>query len=489
MTAKERIEYAQAHQLRELDLSDCGLMEVPEEVFELTQLKTLILGKKYAPNESQASKNQIDFLPFEIGLLNQLEGIGLANNAFTDFPDIITQLPRLQTLMLNDNPLEMLSANVGQLRHLRVLGLGNTQIKELPETIGNLRRLKVLGAANNALNNLPPTIQQLQDLEQLGLANNQFQEFPDVLFGLGSLKVLGMARNQIQTLPRRVLRWQQLKRLDLRDNPMESKIIQAGLRGFQGIQYYFQEQERKRKRAINNIIKGKKAAEERSNLKDRFFKLFNSSATPCAICDGKKTISGSIGHLNLSFNNDRCFGCHGEGVANEDNKEIHLLLMDCNQRKEKCRNKIIAFAEDEQRFTNKIQAQRAASDVLFEETRQSLIDIIHQKRSLLDLRVQQFGFYQRFERKILVGMYNDYLAKVARNEQLNPSSISDGFGDNELGLGGSYSSLYAITKTIEAMIGEQETLFDSLMYETEPITIQDIQERLQALKVELEVLK
>jgi hypothetical protein len=482
MTVQERIIFAKTRQMTQLDLSDCALTEIPEEVFELTQLRTLILGKNYQSSEDSSRRNRITFLPLELSLLKNLEGIGLGFNDLTDFPIVLTNLPRLQTLMLNGNPLTILSPEISQVRHLRILGLGNTGLIELPEAIGELRRLKVLGLANNQLSSLPHSIKKLQFLEQLGLAGNRLKAFPIETLRLQELQVLGLANNQIQDFPKEILELKRLQKLDLKDNPLPAQVISIAAKGHQGIQQYYFQKANQRKKLLQNIIEGKKEATERANLKDRLFRFIKSGSTICSVCDGKKTVNGYIGHLNMRFKDDKCFGCEGQGFAEEDEKEIHQLLDRCNQKKERCRDIIMHLVQEEQTFSRKIRAQRPNHDILFEETRRSIMDILNKKRQQIETRVRQFSAYQLFEQKILISLYNVHLYNITLKER---------FGSDEFSMDYIHPStnLYGISQSIEAILNEHEMLFDELMEANETTSIQRISERLQVLAEELKQLQ
>lgn len=482
MTAQERIQQAKDKKLRQLDLSDCGLTEIPEEVFELTQLQTLLLGKSYQPNENQNNRNRISFIPVELSLLKNLQGLGLANNEFNEFPTIVTNLPRLQTLMLNDNQLVTIPLEIGQLRHLQILGLNNNLILNIPKEIGNLRQLKVLGLTNNRLTTLPESFIRFQHLEQLGLSRNLFMEVPFVIFDLDNLQVIGLSNNQIKEFPKGLMRLKRLQRLDLSGNPINPKLIQVAAKGHQAIQYFFFQQANQRKRLLKNIVEGKQAAAERSQLKNRFFRLLKSSSTICSVCDGSKKINGRIGHLNMHFNNETCFGCHGEGIADEETEELHGLLETCNQKKERCRNFIIDLVEDEASFTHKIQANRANQQILFEQTTNTIKDILKDKRRQIDIRVRQFSSYQVFEQKILITLYNLHLHQITQKARFDEGDFSLDYIDSPV-------NVFNVSRTLDTILIEQETLFDALMEITSEESINDINSRLDELMQELKALQ
>lgn len=482
MTVQARIQQAKEKNLTQLDLSDCGLIEIPEEVFELTQLQTLLLGKSYQPNDNQTNRNRISFIPFEISLLTNLQGLGLAFNEFSEFPSIVCNLPRLQTLMLNNNQLVTLPAEIGQLRHLKILGLNNNLLLDLPQEIGNLRKLKVLGLTNNHLTTLPASFIRCRYLEQLGLSSNQFTTIPPVIFDLDELQVIGLSNNDIKNFPKELMQLKRLQRLDLKGNPLNPKIINVAAKGHQGIQYFFLQQANQRKRLLKNIIEGKKAAAERSKLKDRFFRLMKSNSTICSVCDGSKKVNGHIGHLNMRFDNETCFGCHGEGTANEDTDELHKLLETSNNKKERCRDFIIDLVEDEISFSRKIQANRPNQQILFEQTVNNIRDILVDKRRQIDARVRQFSSYQFFEQKILITLYNLHLHQITQRERFDE-------GDYSLDVFDSSINVFSISRTIETILSEQETLFDALMETSSEESIDDINHRLNELMQELKVLQ
>jgi hypothetical protein len=482
MTAQERIQQAKDNNLTQLDLSDCGLYEIPEEVFELTQLQTLLLGKSYQPTDNQHNRNRISFIPVELSYLKNLQGLGLAFNEFNEFPSIVTNLPRLQTLMLNNNQLVTLPTEIGQLRHLQILGLNSNFLLDIPQEIGNLRKLKVLGLTNNRLTNLPESFIRFRHLEQLGLSNNLFTEIPSVVFDLDELQVIGFANNEIKDFPKECMQLKRLQRLDLKGNPLNPKLINVAAKGNQAIQYFFLQQASQRKRLLRSIVEGKKAAAERSQLKDRFFRLLNSKNTVCSVCDGSKKVNGHIGHLNMRFDNETCFGCHGDGTADEDTEELHTLLDTCNQKKERCRNFIIDLVEDEASFARKIQGNRSNQQILFEQTANTIRDILVDKRRQIDARVRQFSSYQFFEQKLLITLYNLHLHQITQKERFDE-------GDYSLDVFDSSINVFGISRTIETILSEQETLFDALIDTNIDESIKDINGRLDELMAELKVLQ
>jgi internalin A len=99
----KRIQKAQEQQLKALDLSqdwhtndNLRLVRIPDEVFELRQLKVLNL-----------SHNALSFIPASISQLHRLKHLIVFRNKITDIPKGILQLHDLVSLDVSSNPLRI----------------------------------------------------------------------------------------------------------------------------------------------------------------------------------------------------------------------------------------------------------------------------------------------------------------------------------------------------------------------------------------------
>eukprot|EP00892_Ulva_mutabilis_P003179 jgi/Ulvmu1/12862/UM098_0047.1 len=126
---KEQCKYLErstgAHQLEKLtvlDVTSCGLTEVPEPISALHSLKTLVL-----------SKNKLTSLPHFIGTLQQLVILNVDDNALTSLPDSLKSLTSLHTLSLSSNALAAPIIDLSALQHLAVLHLGGNPLTYVPE--------------------------------------------------------------------------------------------------------------------------------------------------------------------------------------------------------------------------------------------------------------------------------------------------------------------------------------------------------------------
>jgi Leucine-rich repeat (LRR) protein len=191
-----------------LKLSDRGLTEVPPEIGQLTNLKTLDL-----------SGNQLTAPPPEIGQLINLQTLNLSGNQLTALPPEIGQLTYLQWLYLYDNRLTVLPPEIGQLTDLQRLGLSGNQLTALPPEIGQLD-LEWLSLYRNQLTALPPEIGQLTYLQWLYLYDNRLTVLPPEIGQLIYLRRLDLSGNQLTALPPEIGQLTNLKTLDLSGNQL-----------------------------------------------------------------------------------------------------------------------------------------------------------------------------------------------------------------------------------------------------------------------------
>ncbi|MBN2003368.1 MAG: leucine-rich repeat domain-containing protein [Anaerolineae bacterium] len=209
----------------ELNLYDLGISELPAEVGQLTNLKTLDLG--YDENASGKLKNSLTELPYEIGQLTNLQALDLSYNQLTALPKTVGQLTCLQTLNLNHNQLTTLPEAIRQLTSLQKLNLTSNNLTALPEWIDRLTNLQQLDLCGNQLTLLPESISQLTRLQTLNLSHNQLTTLPKVISQLTNLMDLAIGYNQLMSLPDWIGQLTNLRALYLTSNQLTTlpKVI------------------------------------------------------------------------------------------------------------------------------------------------------------------------------------------------------------------------------------------------------------------------
>ncbi|MBN2005170.1 MAG: leucine-rich repeat domain-containing protein [Anaerolineae bacterium] len=175
-------------QLTRLNLRESGLSALPAEIGDLSALKWLDL-----------SYNALSVLPAEFGNLT-VKFLNLENNAFTDFPLVVTDLPALETLYLGNNALTSLPAEIDGLSTLSILWMQNNALASLPAEFGNLQLL-TLDLSGNALTSLPAEFGNLTSLIHLRLSGNALTALPSGFGNLTELMDLDLSDNALTSLP------------------------------------------------------------------------------------------------------------------------------------------------------------------------------------------------------------------------------------------------------------------------------------------------
>ena len=232
--AQQLIQQAKQQRLTRLELGNCGLTEIPEEVFELTWLEELILSNEWQEwdetvsswrhkgSKHQNQNNVIDQLPQGFKKLTQLRRlvvagtwhdewiinnlnplIGLANLRQLDLSSnqisnlsALSGLTNLESLNLNSNQISDLRA-LSRLTNLRQLDLSSNQISDL-RALSRLTNLRRLNLSSNQINDLC-VLSGLTDLEWLDLGSNQVSEL-SMLSDLRNLRQLYLRSNQVSDL-------------------------------------------------------------------------------------------------------------------------------------------------------------------------------------------------------------------------------------------------------------------------------------------------
>jgi len=130
---RDRLDKVKNHGWQVLDLKNCGLTEIPEEIFSFTDLVSIDLSNDFYCEEKL--KNRIENISDNISFLKKLSRINLENNLVKNISDQVVNLS-----------------------HLKYLNLKNNRLTELSEKIANMSSLKELYLEGNPFEMLPPEI-------------------------------------------------------------------------------------------------------------------------------------------------------------------------------------------------------------------------------------------------------------------------------------------------------------------------------------------
>ncbi len=167
----------------ELNLEYCNLPGLPEELGDMTWLKSLKLNNNEIENITQ------------IGNLTNLDSLDLSSNRLTDI-SILNKLPALSFLNLNDN-LFMPVLSELYIPSLKTLYLSKNNLSEIPD-LSNLEKLNILDLSDNHINHTYG-IGSLLHLTSLDLSENEFQQIP-ILDNLTELIDLRLTGNKIKKI-------------------------------------------------------------------------------------------------------------------------------------------------------------------------------------------------------------------------------------------------------------------------------------------------
>ncbi|KAG7452790.1 uncharacterized protein BT62DRAFT_878865 [Guyanagaster necrorhizus] len=95
--------------------------------------------------------NCLTALPTEFTHLSHLRYVNLRSNAFTNFPDVLTLMPSLDTLDISHNKIKQFPLRPGELVKLRAFCVSRNKITRIPEYLTKFTNLAVLEIERNPI--------------------------------------------------------------------------------------------------------------------------------------------------------------------------------------------------------------------------------------------------------------------------------------------------------------------------------------------------
>jgi Leucine-rich repeat (LRR) protein len=157
-----------------VELDKLDLVEIPEKIYELTNLKVLILSSNLLTTiSSKISKltkleelylhrNRIEELPNEIGELKKLEKLILSENKIKRLPANFYNLSNLEILNIICNQLEVISDDIVKMTKLEYLYLRSNKLKYISKEVGKIKVAVICQDSYDNMNNLSENCEYLQ---------------------------------------------------------------------------------------------------------------------------------------------------------------------------------------------------------------------------------------------------------------------------------------------------------------------------------------
>lgn len=176
------IETAKNNDWTTLDLSNCGLKSLPDELWEVTSLKLLYIGNM----DRQGSPNDITEISGKISNLTNLEALSISNLNAPHIPAEMKMLPKLTYLdcfgcNYKRIPLNLLNSRIRsigiecwdiaqfrklfQIRKIEEIYITRSMVDTIPEEIGSLRHLKKLMISKSRISSIPDSMKCLRNIK------------------------------------------------------------------------------------------------------------------------------------------------------------------------------------------------------------------------------------------------------------------------------------------------------------------------------------
>lgn len=246
--AAELIQLALKSKAKFLDLGNCSLSAIPDEIEQLTELEELNLGSVYwddtrnqfAGSRNEGAANDLSSERFK-GLLKLKKLRKLSVRACNIRTlEGLDQLKQLHTLSVGQNDIKDI-APIAAMTNLKVLSLFGNNIIDI-KPLAALKKVEMLSINDNAVVDLSP-LSQLHDLEELYASGNRIESIGEIS-ALPKLKTLNLDANLVKYVEP-LAYMASLKTINLNSNPIIDCPPEIAFSGdVHLIQTYFQAKER-----------------------------------------------------------------------------------------------------------------------------------------------------------------------------------------------------------------------------------------------------
>ena len=226
-------------QLRNLDLSENELSELPQELIQLRKIENLDISNnlfKVYPKPISNLKS-LKTLDVSYNLLEQvesltnsnLENINFFHNNIKTFPRALTSLKKIRILNFGFNYIEKIPEEVSSWRRIETLIFNYNKLKSLPKGMKSWKNLVVVDFHRNLLRVVPEAARNWQNIEIVDFSENNIEQVPDFVGVWKKARSINFSQNKIHQLNKSVGRWKSLIDLDISNNQLEKLPSSIGL--------------------------------------------------------------------------------------------------------------------------------------------------------------------------------------------------------------------------------------------------------------------
>lgn len=188
---------AKENNWKALDLTDCGIKELPPEIGILEGLEYLDLSSQINNSEiDEIQRNSLEFLPKEIGNLKKLKELSLYGLGLKKLPCEIKKLTNMEFINANYNNFEVFPEELTFLENLEFLALDRVNY-EIPNSIVRLQNLTYLYLPDMMLKTLPEYIGTFHNLRELYLGRGKLEKIPESFANLNNLVEFRIEENPV----------------------------------------------------------------------------------------------------------------------------------------------------------------------------------------------------------------------------------------------------------------------------------------------------
>jgi Leucine-rich repeat (LRR) protein len=187
----------------ELDLSNCGLTEIPNEIFDIESLVSLKLGESF--DIYNKKRNHIFYIPKKICKLKNLEFLDVRFSSLVKLPSEIGLMHNLKYLFLNNNQLVEVPKEIWHLQELIILDLQSNHIRNIEYHDIKSRNMQGLYLNNNLISSFNLNFEKFSSLKVICLRNNRLLELSREINKIKSLEILDVTGNKIEAPPEGII--------------------------------------------------------------------------------------------------------------------------------------------------------------------------------------------------------------------------------------------------------------------------------------------